>query len=125
MGGSCGWRFFLIRPGLTPVAKFYRLAGAPFEALIERIDEVVVETFEALEVTTEGVDWGAAGLRAPSSTWTYLVNNNVFGGNAFLTLSPRASFGFLGVLLLWPVMLLWAAGEKWQRWRKARERREY
>jgi len=107
--------------GRDPLAELYRLAGAAFEALIQRIDEVVVETFEALEVTPDGVDWDAAGLRAPSSTWTYLVNDNVFGGNAFLTLSTRASFGFLGVLLLWPVLLLWGVGEKWRRWRVARK----
>ena len=106
--------------GRMPLAEFYRTAGAAFEILLESIDDAIAATFERLEITPEGVDWERAGLRGPSSTWTYLVNDNVFGGNTFLTLSTRASFGLWGVLLCWWLLIPWALAKHWQRWRQRR-----
>jgi preprotein translocase subunit SecA len=106
--------------GLDPFAELYRTAGTAFEALLERIDETIVEVFERVEVTADGVDWEREGLRGPSSTWTYLVNDNVFGSNTFLTLANRASFGLWAVLLCWWILVPWALVLKWQRWRRER-----
>jgi hypothetical protein len=40
--------------------------GAAFEALLDRIDDVIGETFERIEVTADGVDWWEReGLRPP------------------------------------------------------------
>lgn len=85
-----------------------------------RIDDTIVETFERVEVTAAGVDWEREGLSAPSSTWTYLVNDDVFAGNTFLTLANRASFGLWAVLLCWWILIPWAVVLRWQRWREAR-----
>jgi preprotein translocase subunit SecA len=104
--------------GRDPFTEFCRTAGAAFEALQERIEEGTVETFERIEITAAGVDWEREGLLGPSSTWTYLVNDNVFSGNTFLTLGVRASFGLWAVLVCWPLLLVWGAAQHWQRWRK-------
>ncbi len=106
--------------GQDPFAEFYRTAGTAFEDLVDRIDDTIVEVFERIEVTADGVDWEREGLRGPSSTWTYLVNDNVFGGNTFLTLANRASFGLWAVLLCWWILVPWALVLKWQRWRRER-----
>ncbi len=89
-----------------------------FEALQEQIENGIVETFERIRITRAGVDWESEGLLGPSSTWTYLVNDNVFSSNAFLTLGVRASFGLWAVLVAWPLLLVWGAAQHWQRWRK-------
>jgi preprotein translocase subunit SecA len=104
--------------GRDPFTEFYRAAGAAFETLQDRIDAGIAETFERVEITAEGVDWEREGLLGPSSTWTYLVNDNVFNGNTFLTLSVRASFGLWAVLVCWPLLLAWAAAKHWRRWRQ-------
>ncbi len=101
--------------GRDPVTEFYRTAQVAFEDMISRIDQQIDETFERIEVTADGVDWERAGLTGPSATWTYLVNDNVFGGNTFLALSNRASIGMWAVLVLWPVLLAWGLMEHLKR----------
>jgi preprotein translocase subunit SecA len=32
-----------------------------------------------VQITADGADLGAAGLRRPTATWTYLVQDNPFG----------------------------------------------
>ena len=101
--------------GRDPFAEFYRTAGAGFEALVERIDDTIVETFERIEVTADGVDWEREGLRGPSSTWTYLINDNIFGNNTFLTLANRPGFGLWAILLCWWILVPWALVLRWRR----------
>ncbi len=106
--------------GRDPFAEFYRTADKAFDELLERIDDDIVEIFERVEITAAGVDWEREGLLGPSSTWTYLVNDNVFSGNTFLTMATRASFGLWAVLICWPLLLLWGLGQHWRRWRALR-----
>lgn len=104
--------------GRDPFTEFCRTAGAAFEALQERIEDGIVEAFERVRITPAGVDWESEGLLGPSSTWTYLVNDNVFTSNTFLTLGVRASFGLWAVLVCWPLLLVWGAAQHWRRWRQ-------
>ena len=110
--------------GVDPYTHYYRTAEAGFEALLARIDDTIVEVFERVAVTADGVDWEREGLRGPSSTWTYLVNDNVFGNNTFLTLANRPSFGLWAVLVCWWILLPWALVLRWQRRRKPGEPEE-
>jgi len=105
--------------GRTPLVEFCRIAGATFDELLHRIDDDIVETFERLEVGRGGVDWEAEGLAGPSATWTYLVNDNVFGSNVMLQLSVRPTI-FLGAIALWPALLVWGLYQHWLRRRKRR-----
>jgi preprotein translocase subunit SecA len=106
--------------GRDPFTEFYRAAGAAFESLLERIDDDIVEIFGRIEITAAGVDWEREGLLGPSSTWTYLVNDNVFSGNTFLTMATRASFGLWAALICWPLLVVWAGVQHWRRWRERR-----
>ncbi len=107
--------------GVDPFTHYYKTAAAGFETLLGRIDDTIVEIFERVAVTAEGVDWEREGLRGPSSTWTYLVNDNVFGNNLFLTLANHASFGLWAVLVCWWILLPWALVLRWRRRRKRNE----
>ena len=107
--------------GADPLTHYYRTAGAGFEALLDRIDDSIVEIFERITVTADGVDWEREGLRGPSSTWTYLVNDNVFGNNTFLTLANRPAFGLWAVLVCWWILIPWALVLHWRRWRQKRK----
>jgi preprotein translocase subunit SecA len=104
--------------GQDPFAEFYRTASAGFEALVDRIDDTIADTFERIEITADGVDWDREGLRGPSSTWTYLINDNVFGNNTFLTLANRPGFGLWAILLCWWILVPWAMVLRWRRRKK-------
>jgi preprotein translocase subunit SecA len=110
--------------GQDPFAEFYRTAGTGFEALLERIDVTIVEIFERIEITADGVDWDREGLRGPSSTWTYLINDNIFGNNTFLTLANRPGFGLWAILLCWWILVPWALVLRWQRRQRKRTEEE-
>ncbi len=107
--------------GRTPVVEFTRAAIAAFERLPDRIDDAVVELFDAMEITGDGVDWEAHGLRGPSATWTYLISDTAFAANPLRTLANHASIGLFAVLLWSPLLFGWGLYLHWRR-RRARAR---
>ncbi len=105
--------------GRNPLAEYYRAAIASFEGLVGRVDDAVVEAFETLELAPDGSLLADPELPRPAATWTYLVHDDVFGGNLFLGLSTRASLGFAAVIALWPLLLAWGIYLRWKRRRSA------
>ena len=65
-----------LRPGDDDLQ---RALVALFDDLLRELDTRVAATFETAEITADGVDLGRRGLSSPSSTWTYLVNDQPFG----------------------------------------------
>lgn len=65
--------------GQDPLGEYQRALVALFDDLIRELDARVAATFERAEITADGVDLGREGLASPSSTWTYLVNDQPFG----------------------------------------------
>ncbi|HET9896260.1 MAG TPA: accessory Sec system translocase SecA2 [Streptosporangiaceae bacterium] len=67
---------------LDPLAEFHAEAVKLFKGMLERIEQDAAGTFATAEITSEGIDASAAGLKRPSATWTYLVKDNPFGTDA-------------------------------------------
>ena len=65
--------------GYNPLDEFHTDVGKAFQELLQRIDREIVETFESMEITQDGIDLDKMGLRGPGSTWAYLVSDNPFG----------------------------------------------
>ena len=105
---------FVAFDGRVPLVEFVRIAAAAFEEMLQRIDDEIVAAFETLPIGPQGVDWEAAGLQGPSATWNYLVGDGIFGENTFLTLAVRPSL-FLGAVMIWPALFLWALYQHWAR----------
>ncbi|MGX7825065.1 accessory Sec system translocase SecA2 [Actinokineospora sp. 24-640] len=66
----------------TPIDEFHRAAIGEFKGLLKEVAELSVETLDTAEVTADGIDLEQAGLRRPSSTWTYMVHDNPFDSDA-------------------------------------------
>ncbi len=62
-----------------PLQAFHREAANAFRGFAARVRSRAAEAFEGATITSEGLDVGASGVKRPSSTWTYLVNDNPFG----------------------------------------------
>jgi preprotein translocase subunit SecA len=76
---------------LDPLTEFHREAVGLFGRLLDDVEERSAQTFRTAEITADGVDLEAAGLKRPSATWTYLVQDNPFGtglDRALRRLSP-------------------------------------
>ena len=65
--------------GLDPFDEFNRQINAGFRELLERLESEILATLHTIRITSDGVDLAAAGLLGPSSTWTYLINDNPMG----------------------------------------------
>ncbi len=65
--------------GQSPITAFHKIADGEFRKLEHRIDETILQIFQSLPVTEKGVDLDKEGIKGPSSTWTYVINDNPFG----------------------------------------------
>lgn len=66
----------------TPIDEFHRTAIPEFRKIIDEIGDRAAKTFESAQITEDGVDLAASGLRRPSATWTYMVHDNPFDTDA-------------------------------------------
>jgi preprotein translocase subunit SecA len=91
-----------------PLIEFTKQVTVAFMKLSQSIEERIVSTFATAKITENGIDLDRAGLRGPSSTWTYLINDQAmpelqrmlygFGG---------AAFAIGAVLTTWPLLIAW------------------
>lgn len=58
---------------------FNKEMSLEFNAFIAHVEEKVVETVRTATFTADGIDLEEQGLRAPSSTWTFMINDNPRG----------------------------------------------
>jgi preprotein translocase subunit SecA len=100
--------------GLSPLEEFHKGAAQSFIHAVESIDARVEEIFTSLEITSDGrISMEEMGLRGPSSTWTYLVNDNAFTDSLAAALVSRRNVGFqVGAALTGPLLLLWALSRR-------------
>lgn len=62
--------------GKIPISEFNKTAIQSYEKLLQTIEEEIVEALSKAEITTDGIDMAKEGLKAPSSTWTYVIDDN-------------------------------------------------
>jgi preprotein translocase subunit SecA len=108
--------------GMDPLARFTSDVTAAFRSVEEIIDKAVLETLPQVTVGSTGLDLGAAGIKGPSSTWTYLVNDDPFRNQVLLKLiGPGGpTIAIYSSALLGPLFLLWGVVERFLRKRKLR-----
>ena len=64
---------------LVPVQEFNRELTELFSRFTAGVSEQTAVAFQAAEITESGADLAGAGLKRPSATWTYVVQENPFG----------------------------------------------
>jgi preprotein translocase subunit SecA len=64
---------------LDPLTEFHKEAVKLFGQLFDKVEQAAAETFQTAAITGAGVDLDAAGLKRPTATWTYVVQDNPFG----------------------------------------------
>ena len=79
--------------GLDPLIEFNSEAVPAGKRLLPDARDRAAEAFAALTVDGDGLDLAAAGVKRPSSTWTYVVSDNPFG-----SLDQRALRGLISMV---------------------------
>jgi preprotein translocase subunit SecA len=109
--------------GMDPLSRFTTEASTAFRQLEEIVDQAVLETLPLVTVVGGHLDLGAAGIKGPSSTWTYLVNDDPFRNQVMLKLiGPGGStIAIYSSALLGPLFVLWGLVERFFRKRQLRK----
>ncbi len=89
-----------------PLQEFQKAATDAFLALEPRIGRAVEGTLSALISRPGPVDLDAPGLKGPSSTWTYLVNEDQLGWGVGLLKGSNIGFAAGAAALYGPLFVL-------------------
>ncbi|MBN2093173.1 accessory Sec system translocase SecA2 [candidate division KSB1 bacterium] len=94
--------------GQVPFIEFQKLSIKIFDELLEQLDNELIQIFTQLQIENEEFDLEQQGIKAPSATWTYIINDNPFENQLGLQLmgniglSVGAAFMFGPLLGLFP-----------------------
>jgi preprotein translocase subunit SecA len=66
--------------GQTPIDIFWKMVAELFQDLLQNIDSKIIDVFETIAISENGCDLQKEGIKAPTATWTYLVNDRPFEG---------------------------------------------
>jgi preprotein translocase subunit SecA len=93
--------------GRPPLDTFLHQAAAAFDRLLEAIEVESIRVFETLEIAADGaVDWEGARLSAPSSTWTYTINDELTETDLIRGLAHNPAV-MLGAVPMIPLLLVY------------------
>jgi preprotein translocase subunit SecA len=95
--------------GQDPLARFSEEAIRAFSHFDEDVDEAVLTAIDHVRIVDGGVDLSALGLKGPSSTWTYLVNDDPFCNQigSLLTGVGGKTVATYSAAMLMPLLILW------------------
>jgi preprotein translocase subunit SecA len=103
--------------GQDPLSRFKVLAAESFQ---EMQDDVEAAVRAALPEATPGMDAAALAaldVKGPSSTWTYLINDDPFRHQlgSMLTGPGKTSFAIGGAMFAMPLLILLGIVDRWVR----------
>ena len=99
--------------GQDPLTHFTSEAIKAFTAIEEAIDEDVLGALDKVRVSGGELDLSGTGLKAPSSTWTYLINDDPFKNRigALLTGPGGATVAIYAAAMMMPLLVAWGLVE--------------
>jgi preprotein translocase subunit SecA len=107
--------------GQDPLTEFLHRAVASFREMQSRIDEAVVQTLKTAALTEDGIDLEREGLRGPSSTWTYLINDDPFRDQLGIQMTGNTGVAAATALYAGPLLILWGLYNRFlRRWLRRR-----
>jgi preprotein translocase subunit SecA len=99
--------------GQDPLTRFTSEAIRSFSEIDDAIDGAVLSALKAVKVDGGQVDLSGTGLKRPSSTWTYLVNDDPFKSRigAMLTGPGGATVAIYSAAVMMPLLVAWGLVE--------------
>jgi preprotein translocase subunit SecA len=109
--------------GQDPLTYFTKELTYAFLRLEGSIDRAVLDTLRDVRVSGGRIDFEGAEIKRPSSTWTYLINDDPFRNQIarMLTGPGRTTIAIYAAALMTPLLILWGFVERWLR-RRAKRR---
>ena len=106
--------------GNDPLTRFSEEAIRSFARFDEEVEESVLASLENVRITGGAIDLDAIGIKGPSSTWTYLVNDDPFKNQigALLTGPGGKSVATYSAAVLMPLLILWGLVDRFSKRRR-------
>jgi preprotein translocase subunit SecA len=98
-----------------PLQEFQKAATGAFLGLEDRIGDAIDSTLRSLVAREGPIDLEAAGLKGPSSTWTYLVNEDQFGWGVELLKGTNIGVAAGAAAFYGPLFLLALVANRFKR----------
>jgi preprotein translocase subunit SecA len=93
--------------GEDPLFVFHKLTLEMFRELQQNIEREIINAFNGITIKNNIIEFNNPDLKVPTSTWTYLINDNPFENMFGLQFIGNRGIGIsLGVLMVWPLMIL-------------------
>jgi preprotein translocase subunit SecA len=92
--------------GQVPLQEFHKAAADAFSEMEIRSEKAAVESLKELVKRPGPIDLEAAGLKGPSSTWTYLVNEEQLGWGVELLKGKNLGFAAGAAAFMGPLFIL-------------------
>jgi preprotein translocase subunit SecA len=110
--------------GTDPLTRFTTEIAVAFRRMETAIDAAVLEVLKQVRVRGGRIDLEGLEIRGPSSTWTYLVNDDPFRNQIgmMLTGPGRTTIAIYAAAMMMPLLLLWGLVDRWLRRRPKRRR---
>ena len=95
--------------GNDPLTRFSEEAIRSFARFDEEVEQSVLASLEKVRIEGGAIDLDPIGIKGPSSTWTYLVNDDPFKNQigALLTGPGGKSVATYSAAVLMPLLILW------------------
>jgi preprotein translocase subunit SecA len=108
--------------GQDPLTHFTKQLTLAFRDLDDAIDRSVLEALDHLRVKDGRIDVEGLGITGPSSTWTYIINDDPFRNQIAMMLTGpgRATIAIYAAAMMMPLLLLWGSADRWLRGRGKR-----
>ncbi len=100
--------------GRDPLTAFTSEAIAAFSRIDDEIDDAVLAALAHVRADGPQVDISRTGIRRPSATWTYLVNDDPFKSRigALLTGPGGVTLAIYSAAVVAPLLILWGLVER-------------
>src|SRR4029079_558360 len=108
--------------GQDPLTRFTTETRLAFRRMEPSIDAAVLDALTEVRVIGGRIDLERLGIRGPSSTWTYLVNDDPFRNQIgmMLTGPGRTTIAIYAAALMGPLLILWGLVDRLLRKRPTR-----
>jgi preprotein translocase subunit SecA len=100
--------------GQDPLTHFMSEAIRGFSQIEDAIDDAVLVALATVRVDGSELDLTGTGLKAPTSTWTYLVNDDPFKNRigAMLTGPGGVTVAIYAAAIMMPLLIVWGLVER-------------
>ena len=97
-----------------PLLEFHKYAIKQFENCQQETDRAIIESFKKIKIKNSQIDLTDTGLKTPTATWTYLINDNPFENT--LGVKLMGNLGLSVAAGIWgPLMILYSVFKKQER----------